>query len=316
MMDIRTAIGRWQEADVKLGGASAQFVVGDVHGHGFELGELLTSMYEASDSNLRDAEVTYLGDLIDRGPCSLGAVRMASLSEQKFGFARQHMLIGNHEAMMLAAMGLVRGIDGVGMHHAHMMWMKNGGDAVLQEVSERLPSRFPCATQKDFRMLMLEAFGEHAFDFLLTGTTHRRVGNLLLCHAGVAPSATSLDAWFSTPLWPVADDEVDKHWAWVREPFYSHEGGFPEDVIVVHGHTPEISILSFKGIVREIKDRWGVPVAVNMADVAGQDGYRIGLDGGSFGTGLVMGAEFREGRFRHHFAWNPRMAALGRLSIY
>ena len=55
--------------------------------------------------------------------------------------------------------------------------------------------------------------------------------------------------------------------------------------MVVHGHTPEPRVLAAKG--RRATPGWHR-----------LDGWRLGLDGGSYQTGIVAGAEFRDGGYR------------------
>ena len=79
------------------------YVVSDVHGH---LADLRLNLVQAGllDDADRwtggDAELWILGDLVDRGPDGIGVVRLVrSLQEQ--APEQVHMLMGNHEALML-----------------------------------------------------------------------------------------------------------------------------------------------------------------------------------------------------------------------
>jgi hypothetical protein len=79
------------------------YVVSDVHGH---LADLRLNLVQAGlvDDADRwtggDAELWILGDLVDRGPDGIGVVRLVrSLQEQAPD--QVHMLMGNHEALML-----------------------------------------------------------------------------------------------------------------------------------------------------------------------------------------------------------------------
>jgi hypothetical protein len=79
------------------------YVVSDVHGH---LADFRDQLGHAGllDADGRwagdDAELWILGDLVDRGPDGIGVLRLVrSLQEQ--APAQVHMLMGNHEALML-----------------------------------------------------------------------------------------------------------------------------------------------------------------------------------------------------------------------
>ena len=62
-------------------------------------------------------------------------------------------------------------------------------------------------------------------DFIFGLALTHRAGPYLFVHAGLRPRV---------PLARQATDDL----LWIREPFLSWEGGFDEDVVVVHGHTP------------------------------------------------------------------------------
>ena len=94
------------------------FVVGDVHG---EL-DLLTRLMEMIGFDKSVDRLFGVGDLIDRGPDSLGVV--ALLREPWFFSVR-----GNHEDMMLRAL--------TGNDAALRMWLNNGGLWVHGELTER-----------------------------------------------------------------------------------------------------------------------------------------------------------------------------------
>lgn len=105
-------------------------------------------------------------------------------------------------------------------------------------------------------------------------------GNLLFVHAGVHPQV-SLKDWFSKHPYDLSSDD---HYLWVRWPFFHHEGKFEGGHLVVHGHTLDKTILAYKGRRQDEPHRI--------------DGWRLGLDGGSYATGEVCGAEFRFGQYR------------------
>lgn len=96
------------------------FVVGDLHGHPEMLCELLTAV-------CFDAEVDRVfsvGDLIDRGPDSQGA--LAFLDEPWF-----HAVRGNHEDMLLLAVRSKLPMD-------RQLWEENGGIWARSCTSEEL----------------------------------------------------------------------------------------------------------------------------------------------------------------------------------
>jgi serine/threonine protein phosphatase 1 len=74
---------------------------------------------------------------------------------------------------------------------------------------------------------------------------------------------------------------VNARWAWITRGFLDWQGGFG-GTLVVHGHTPPAKHTLFSG----------------MQDTHQFRHDRLCLDGGSAVTGIVVGAELRDGRFR------------------
>jgi hypothetical protein len=79
------------------------YVISDVHGHLEDLRAVLAKNGLIDDEARwagTDHELWVLGDLVDRGPDGIGVIRlMRSLQEQ--APERVHVLLGNHEALML-----------------------------------------------------------------------------------------------------------------------------------------------------------------------------------------------------------------------
>ncbi len=111
---------------------------------------------------------------------------------------------------------------------------------------------------------------------------HRRVGNVVLVHAGVQPQAAEPETWIETSD-PMGID--DDHPLWIRAPFLGHRGAFGDGLFVVHGHTPEHRTVRHDG-------------SRAAPDEHRHDGWRLGLDGGSSVTGIVSAAILRDGCYR------------------
>jgi hypothetical protein len=81
----------------------SSYVISDVHGHLADLRAVLTDaglLAEDDTWSGGDAQLWVLGDLVDRGPEGIGVVRLVrSLQEQ--APSQVHMLMGNHESLML-----------------------------------------------------------------------------------------------------------------------------------------------------------------------------------------------------------------------
>lgn len=183
------------------------YAVGDVHG----CLDRLVAMHEAIAEDLAarpaDAAVLiHLGDYVDRGPESAQVVEWL-LGRPPVPASRVVNLMGNHEAMMLAAVAS-------GEESAADTWLANGGADSLQ--SWGVPR---AAGQADWAALIPP---QHLL-FLRDLPTHVRIGPYLFVHAGIRPSV------------PLA--QQSRHdMLWIREPFLSSRQD--HGMVVVHGHTP------------------------------------------------------------------------------
>jgi serine/threonine protein phosphatase 1 len=98
---------------------SRRIIIGDVHGH-FQGLQQLMSLLELKEGD----QVYFLGDLIDRGPCSAQVV--------KFVREKQYpCILGNHEQMMLFAFS-ASGSD----HFAMESWLSAGGRSTLDSYED------------------------------------------------------------------------------------------------------------------------------------------------------------------------------------
>jgi serine/threonine protein phosphatase 1 len=182
------------------------YAIGDVHG----CLELLSALHREVAADLRarpvaDAWLIHLGDYIDRGPDSAQVI--ACLLGDPVPGTRRIDLMGNHEAMLLAALEA-----GNGDPADH--WRENGGaDALaswgigLRTARADWSSRIP---------------PEH-LAFVRNLARSHRAGGYLFVHAGIRPGVALAD-------------QSEHDLLWMREPFLSYKGDF--GAVVVHGHTP------------------------------------------------------------------------------
>ncbi len=270
-MSVTLDVTEWFDAPILLPDGACEFAVGDVHGHVDQLGSLLDAMAATASPGAR---LTFLGDLIDRGPASLASLRLAAQPAFALGFAERTLLLGNHEMLMLLAFA---GDDDA--PNMQDLWCANGGRTTLAEAG--LTPAVLAFRPAEARATMWAALGTDAARLVETATLSRLTGNLVLVHAGVDPSSALADFLAS----PRLDASSDHHPAWIREGFLDHLGPFEGDRVVVHGHTPEPRVLAAKG-------------RRPVLGLHRLDGWRLGLDGGSYHTGIVAGAEFRDGAYR------------------
>ena len=270
------------------------FAIGDVHGRADLLDGLLAHIggLPAPDAAMPCALV-FLGDLIDRGPENLRAIRLAMGAT--LGDRPAIVLPGNHEGMLLD------GLDSPTESGAFHMWYENGGHAVLDEIPTRKAQSID-----ELRDVLREALPDGFLEHLRQARSHHGSGDLLFVHAGIVPPALRAKSWcpmeaggrdafLAQPL----TDAVHLHWAWIREPFISWTEGWDDDgrQVVVHGHTVECEA--------PIED---AEALVRGADrVAGK--RRINLDLGAVFFGRLAALEAVEGRYRFHCTVKDRALA-------
>ena len=231
----------------------ALFVVGDVHGRKRGLEELLDGLAGLPTPGKRRVLV-FLGDMVDRGPDSLGALRVAAQAGPAYGFDEVHLLPGNHELMMLDALAWMRDPKHQGttpvLRHTPGLgdWFLNGGSDAFAEAVPLWGSGDWAGEAAAFADALPTWNGVPLLDHLATGPTFLRFGDALLVHAGVAPKRPLLDTLLLSRADHLHPKHHSTHWAWVRRPFLEWPFGWTEDgagakgdgkpgVLVFHGHT-------------------------------------------------------------------------------
>jgi serine/threonine protein phosphatase 1 len=261
------AISDWQAAPFDLNGETV-FAIGDVHGCAGHLAGLLAAIRDLAAASPA-SRLVYLGDLIDRGPDTLGVLRLWAEGPETCGVGRIDRLIGNHEILMLLTL---RGEAHAA--RASAMWLSErmGGGTVLAEM--RAAAGDPEAPPS--HALAVAALGRMVVDRLLTQRACLQLGNTLFVHGGL-DGRRDRRSFLDRP-WTAG---VAARWAWITRGFLDWTGGFG-GTLVVHGHTPPAKHRQYSG----------------MADTNRFLHDRLCLDGGSARTGVVVAAEIRDGRYR------------------
>jgi serine/threonine protein phosphatase 1 len=170
--------GHHWEATALLSTMPLTYAIGDIHGSLDKLKVLVEGCQRDADG--REMMLVFLGDYIDRGPDSAGAVRLM-LSLQQEMPDRVIALKGNHEAWALAI------LDGT---MPATSWLLNGGAATLESYGVRHVGDLPSAHLEWMRALRL------TYDD----------GRRFFVHAGIDPYKP-LDAQDESAL------------LWIRDPF-------------------------------------------------------------------------------------------------
>jgi serine/threonine protein phosphatase 1 len=247
------------------------FAIGDIHGRSDLLAALIDEA--AREPKLRDKRaIVFLGDLVDRGPDSLGAIDLAMTAKARVGADEAIALMGNHETLMRLALDPESPLDDA--IDALDTWIGNGGDRTLAEFLK-------IEAQPDYLDDMLTearaSLPPRVRAWLSSLRVSWRSGQVLFVHAGVNPQV-ELEAFLAAP-WNMALAKLDedRHWAWVRRPFLDHRPGTNgfSGFFVLHGHTPNDAR----------------PKASHADQIAG---YRLNLDAGSAMTGIAKMAIIRD----------------------
>jgi len=273
----------------RSGGADVEiFAVGDLHGRP----DLLSALIEEAAREPRRAArraLVFLGDLIDRGPDSLGAIDLAIGAGARIGAEESVALFGNHETMMRLAVDPATGrqdaID------ALENWLANGGARVIAEIVDLDAAP---TTPEGLIAAIRAGLPPRVAAWLEASRASWRSHEILFVHAGVNPRI-DLDDFLAAP-WntPLRRLDGDRHWAWVRWPFIDHEPG-PEGwsgLFVVHGHTPN-------------------DARANPSHADQIRAFRLNLDAGSGLTGLAKMAIIRGAEAEVVTARGPTNRMLG-----
>ena len=168
------------------------FAVGDIHGRADLLGALIDEA--AREPRLREKRaIVFLGDLVDRGPDSLGAIDLAIGAAARIGADGAIALMGNHEAMMRLA--LDPGTAWNVAAEALETWIPNGGDRTLAEFVELDE---PPDDVEEFLAAARASLPPRVKAWLASLRSSWRSGDVLFVHAGVNPRV-DLEAFLAIP---------------------------------------------------------------------------------------------------------------------
>jgi serine/threonine protein phosphatase 1 len=187
------------------------YAIGDIHGR-LDLFETLIARIR-EDATVRPAKRTRLlliGDMIDRGPSSAQLLRQL----MKVDLRNERMIIlrGNHEEIMLSAMG--------GDLEALEGWLRFGGDETLK--SYGMAAEDLDLSLEEIHSKAVQLIGRDVLQWISDLPFSYRSGDFFFVHAGIRPGV------------PInAQDRDDM--LWIREDFT--EATDDHEVIVVHGHT-------------------------------------------------------------------------------
>lgn len=262
---MRFDVSNWRSAPISLAQETV-FAVGDIHGCSSLFGRLLNEIAHLAEK-AADPRLVFLGDLISKGPDSLGALELWAGSELLDRFASVDRLFGNHEQLLLLSIS-----DDDRANEAERTWTGAGRKAFLEELRVKTGRADAFLT----RELLCETTSKPVIEKMNDLKSHVKIGNLVFVHGGIDP-ALGLKKSLEAP-WT---EYGGNHWAWIKAPFLRHTEGFGK-WLIIHGHT----------VPAQHRELSGRP------DPHVLEFGRLSLDGGSTQTGIVMAAQFKDGRYR------------------
>lgn len=198
------------------------YVIGDVHGRLDLVQELEARILDDATPAGSDFLTIYLGDLIDRGPAS-ASVLDHILSQPPKGMQR-HVLLGNHEAMMLAFLKAPR---------EAAKWLEFGGHETLVSYGLTLSlDEVVRAPQRSTLQKLNAHIPQSHIDFMAGLPALLQFADYFLCHAGIDPEK------------PV-EKQTEQDLLWSKDPTRQLKTP-PQGKTVIHGHVP-IKAVETKG---------------------------------------------------------------------
>lgn len=186
------------------------FAIGDIHGRADLLASLLTAITTQCFDNGWTLRVVFLGDIIDRGPMSLDALRL--VDEHLMEFPESILIRGNHDWFP------IRILDEIDEERQELLmrhWIDHlGGDATIRSMGY-LGDELSVSELR-------QHFPARYLDMIRRASPYVEMEDYILVHAGFRPG---------TPL----QDQTSHDLMWIREPFLSSGGMLGKRI--VHGHT-------------------------------------------------------------------------------
>lgn len=187
------------------------FAIGDVHGRADLLWELLEGIRGKAGTKRFKYRVVFLGDIIDRGPDSRGAMDL--VLETLRDVPGSVLILGNHESLLLRVIN-----EGDGRLYN---WWSEGGIETLRSYGHPVGVN---VTAESVRRVIPE---EH-IQAMLAAKHYVELPDHVLVHAGIRPGI---------PL----ENQDPYDLMWIREGFLDYVPSFGK--MIVHGHTPNMSCL-------------------------------------------------------------------------
>lgn len=190
------------------------YCLGDIHGQTALLDHALDLVERDGGA---DAEIVFLGDLVDRGPDSRGVIA-ALLAGQKAG-RKWHVIKGNHDRMFCRFVRTGETKDARILSGLEWVNPRLGGLATLESYGIYNPTDL---SLEQVHQAAASAVPEDHLTFLENLPLYLERDRVLFVHAGILPKVPLVDQ--------IEDDLI-----WIRGEFLAFTD--PHPWMIVHGHT-------------------------------------------------------------------------------
>ncbi|WP_370339515.1 metallophosphoesterase family protein [Parvularcula marina] len=183
--------------------------IGDIHGRA----DLLAKLLRRLEKKLRDEpyRLVFLGDYVDRGAESREVLNMLLGLQDRY--PDTVFLRGNHEQAML---------DFLAAPEDTAEWLEWGGAETLMSYGIKARAAEDLVSlQEEFANVLPDSH----FKFLMSLPLYEEIGPYLFVHAGIDPHR------------PI-EEQSERDFLWIREPFLQAEEHHFSGPVIVHGHTP------------------------------------------------------------------------------
>lgn len=269
-------------------------VIADIHAHLIHLHTLIEQALDIEP----DADITLTGDLIDNGPHNIETLSYVIDLQYQInkiaGRRRMTILPGNHEQRLAGTLNkktadIYSGSFVSRGGHWVVDIIRNPTESVPKHSKNKNPlDDLITAHLSDNAKKVLGKSGDTLLSWLHKLPLSSRTGRVLMVHGGIHPDKDP-DKWIGKHT--IAPETVDHETGplWIREPFISHKGSFKDNSLVLHGHT----IMNDLATQARHSLKTGKPVVVGHHKL-----HRLGLDSGSYKTGVVTAAIITQDRIR------------------
>lgn len=190
------------------------YAIGDIHGR---LDLLQAALEQIKVDGGSDAEIVFLGDLVDRGTDSRAVIQ--HLMEGQQAGRRWHVLMGNHDRMFARFVRSATIDDPRILSRVNWLNPRLGGLATLASYGIHDAVELPL---DQLHEATRRAVPTDHLEYLDQLPLFLEKNELLFVHAGIAPGVA---------LAKQTEDDL----IWIRDPFLNYKG--PHPWLVVHGHT-------------------------------------------------------------------------------